>query len=209
VSFALGSITSDPGVSGSFTNSSGTITTVPPSEIGTSGIFFNEQLDGANDAQPDPVGSISPFEGHDVGFGTTVDVVQFDNLNPGDQYEIAVYSGGTGDADGVQFFDGTAGNNLSFQTSATALNSVAGAQTSFIPVGTAGANFATDTMFAPVDGSLSFAILDSPTDNTSILNGFGIEDLSTAAVPEPSTYMLLGLGGLVLLFLKVRRSRQV
>jgi hypothetical protein len=224
-------IANDPGVNGSFTTTTGTVTTttvVPATEIGTSGITFNIQFNGDNDENNTPntapagspsnsvntgASSINPFQGHAVGFGTDVDVVQFDNLIPGDEYEIAVYSGGTGDADGVKFYDGTFATNPDLVTPVNALNSVGVAQTSFIPEGTAGANYVTDTMFVGASGSLAFNIEDDAgVDSTSVLNGFGIENLSApenAAVPEPSTWALLALGVSGLLIVVRRRAAKL
>jgi hypothetical protein len=220
-------------------NNVGTFTFTPTAQITTSNAVVNStalngyniamQVNGDNEVQQTQQnggqGTIPPFKGMDVGIGSDNIQVQFDNLTPGHDYEIAVYSGGTGNSEGVTFFDGAVGSTISLQTAATALNNKIAAQPAFVAVGVGvtNANYVTDTMVVGVNGELSFDLNPSnivdasslasttPTvaDDTTVLNGFGIVDLTTAAAPEPSTYMLFIAGGLVLLLLKVRRSRQV
>ena len=201
-------------------------TTMPFNTIGSYDVAI--QVNGFNEPQGNFHGgssptNLTPFRGFVPGIGNDNIQVQFDNLTPENSYQITIYAGGFGSEEGAQFFDGALGTNLSLATSTTALDAVLTSSTvgesSFVAVGTGvtNANYVTDTLIAPADGELSFDLVSADTedaasltavDDTTVLNGFSINDLTTESVPEPPTWALLGLGGLggMLLIIRIRRK---
>jgi hypothetical protein len=108
-------------------------------------------------------------------------------LTPGQQYEVLVYGGGQGVSEDVVFGNGDV-ENLAAAYNTTTFQ--------------LGVNYVEDLQTA-TNGDIDFSVISDPTNGVgySHFNAITIESV----IPEPSTFWLLGLGGVALLV--VRRHR--
>ena len=128
-------------------------------------------------------------------FGSLTTPVSISSISPVLQIEVTgIFTGATTGGFSIELFDAD-GDSRQYN----------GFFTNFTPSvsSTVTANFATETgIFNPTVASLSFVVLGAGSASANI------QLSNLTAVPEPSTYALMALGGLVLFFMVRRRKVQ-
>ena len=131
--------------------------------------------------------------------------ITFSNLKQNTTYSLYIYSQGASDGAGRKLSVGGSQINGGSQTTQAADPSAS----TFI----AGQNYLTITGNTDASGTLSFDYGANGTSGGAILNGASEADINgiqlmeaSGAVPEPSTYVLMGIGGLMVAFKLRSRS---
>lgn len=138
--------------------------------------------------------AIDLFDHYKHNNGTLTSVFSLSGLNNALVYDIVIYSAQNAFGGRGGMFDLTTGSYAGLDPQTTTGDQ----QSSF----TEGVNYVRYTGITAVGGVISFNASNSP-DGIAVMNGFEV-----SAVPEPSTYGLIGAGAIALVT-AVRRRRRV